>query len=75
MLPVCGKFQMTIQASQWDPDVRFAVAKKIVERAADFGIPAHDIVVDPLVHARGRFGRCGAAGLYLGATFCAMSLE
>jgi 5-methyltetrahydrofolate--homocysteine methyltransferase len=23
-----------------DPDVRFAVAKKIVERAADFGIPA-----------------------------------
>mgnify|MGYP001239632301 CR=1 FL=1 len=32
-----------------DPEVRFAVARKIVERAADFGIPAHDIVVDPLV--------------------------
>jgi 5-methyltetrahydrofolate--homocysteine methyltransferase len=32
-----------------DPDVRFAVAKKIVERAADHGIPAADIVVDPLV--------------------------
>lgn len=32
-----------------DPDVRFAVAKKIVERAADYGIPRSDIVVDPLV--------------------------
>ncbi len=32
-----------------DPDVRFEVAKKIVERAADYGIPPNDIVVDPLV--------------------------
>ena len=32
-----------------DPDVRFAVAKKIVERAADFGIKREDVVVDPLV--------------------------
>jgi 5-methyltetrahydrofolate--homocysteine methyltransferase len=32
-----------------DPDVRFAVAKKIVERAADYGIQPSDIVVDPLV--------------------------
>ena len=32
-----------------DPDVRFAVAKKIVQRAADHGIPRSDIVVDPLV--------------------------
>jgi 5-methyltetrahydrofolate--homocysteine methyltransferase len=32
-----------------DPNVRFAVAKKIVERAADHGIPAYDIVIDPLV--------------------------
>ena len=31
-----------------DPDVRFAVAKQIVERAADHGIPREDIVVDPL---------------------------
>jgi hypothetical protein len=29
-----------------DPDVRFAVAKKIVERAADHGIPREDVVVD-----------------------------
>jgi len=32
-----------------DPDVRFAVAKKIVERAADYGISHNDVVVDPLV--------------------------
>lgn len=32
-----------------DPDVRFAVAKKIVERAMDHGIPREDVVIDPLV--------------------------
>ena len=32
-----------------DPDVRFAVAKKIVERAIDHGIPREDIIIDPLV--------------------------
>ncbi len=32
-----------------DPDVRFEVARKIVNRAADFGISSNDIVVDPLV--------------------------
>ena len=32
-----------------DPDVRFDVAAKIVRRAADHGIPAADVVVDPLV--------------------------
>ncbi len=32
-----------------DPDVRFAVAKKIVERATDYGIPKGDILIDPLV--------------------------
>lgn len=42
-----------------DPDVRFAVAKKIVERARDFGIPAHDIVVDPLVMPIGAMGSAG----------------
>jgi 5-methyltetrahydrofolate--homocysteine methyltransferase len=42
-----------------DPDVRFAVAKKIVQRAADFGIPAHDIVVDPLVMPIGAMGTAG----------------
>ncbi|HEX6383089.1 MAG TPA: dihydropteroate synthase [Anaerolineae bacterium] len=32
-----------------DPDVRFAVAKKIVERAIDHGIPREDVLIDPLV--------------------------
>jgi len=32
-----------------DPDVRFAVAKRIVERAADHGIPREDVIVDPLL--------------------------
>lgn len=42
-----------------DPDVRFAVAKRIVERAADHGIPAHDIVVDPLVMPIGAMATAG----------------
>jgi 5-methyltetrahydrofolate--homocysteine methyltransferase len=32
-----------------DPDVRFQVAKKIVERAMDHGIPREDVLIDPLV--------------------------
>lgn len=32
-----------------DPEVRFAVAKKIVERAMDYGIPREDVIIDPLV--------------------------
>ena len=32
-----------------DPDERFAVAKKIIERAADYGIHYSDVIVDPLV--------------------------
>jgi 5-methyltetrahydrofolate--homocysteine methyltransferase len=35
------------------------VAKKIVERAADFNIPAHDIVVDPLVMPIGAMATAG----------------
>jgi len=42
-----------------DPDVRFAVAKRIVERAADHGIPASDIVVDPLVMPIGAINTAG----------------
>ena len=36
-----------------DPDVRFAVAKKIVERAMDHGIPKADVLIDPLVMPAG----------------------
>ncbi len=42
-----------------DPDVRFEVAKKIVNRAADYGIPAADVVVDPLVMPIGAMGTAG----------------
>ena len=42
-----------------DPDVRFAVAKKIVERAMDHGIPPGDVVVDPLVMPIGAINRAG----------------
>jgi len=42
-----------------DPDVRFEVAKKIVERASDFGIPACDVVVDPLVMPVGAINDAG----------------
>ncbi len=42
-----------------DPDVRFEVARKIVERAADHGIPREDIVVDPLVMPIGAINTAG----------------
>jgi len=42
-----------------DPDVRFGVAERIVQRAADHGIPASDIVVDPLVMPIGAMGTAG----------------
>ncbi|MCH8035746.1 MAG: dihydropteroate synthase, partial [Proteobacteria bacterium] len=48
-----------------DPDVRFEVAKKIVHRAADYGIPAADVVVDPLVMPIGALGSAGTAALRL----------
>lgn len=42
-----------------DPDVRFEVAAKIVHRAADHGIAASDVVVDPLVMPIGAMGTAG----------------
>ena len=42
-----------------DPDVRYAVAKKIVERARDHGIPYADILVDPLVMPIGAINTAG----------------
>ena len=48
-----------------DPDVRFAVAKKIVERAQDHGIRPADVVVDPLVMPIGALGQAGNAAFRL----------
>jgi len=42
-----------------DPNVRFEVARKIVNRAADYGIHYSDIVVDPLVMPIGALGQAG----------------
>ena len=42
-----------------DPDVRFSVAKKIVERAEDHGISRADVVVDPLVMPIGAINSAG----------------
>ena len=48
-----------------DPNVRFDVAKKIVERAADFGIPLEDVVVDPLIMPVGAINMAGRSALDL----------
>ena len=48
-----------------DPDVRFSIAKKIVERAADHGIPASDVVVDPLVMPIGAINLAGRQVMHL----------
>ncbi len=48
-----------------DPNVRFEVAKKIVERAADYGIPREDIVVDPLVMPVGALNDAGRQLMHL----------
>ena len=42
-----------------DVNVRFDVAKKIVQRASDHGIPVNDIVVDPLVMPVGAINTAG----------------
>ncbi len=56
VLPLVKKFDAAVIAISndetgisEDPDVRFAVAKKIVERAEDYGIKRENVIVDPLV--------------------------
>lgn len=48
-----------------DPDIRFEVAKKIVNRAADHGIAKEDIVVDPLVMPIGAISTAGRQVFHL----------
>ncbi|MBK5946338.1 methyltetrahydrofolate--corrinoid methyltransferase [Rhodobacter veldkampii DSM 11550] len=66
VLPLVKKYNVPVVAISnddsgisEDPDVRFAVAKKIVQRAADYGIAACDIVVDPLVMPVGAMASAG----------------
>jgi 5-methyltetrahydrofolate--homocysteine methyltransferase len=48
-----------------DPNVRFEVAKKIVNRAEDHGISKNDVVVDPLVMPIGAMGTAGRQVFHL----------
>jgi len=48
-----------------DINVRFNVAKKIVQRAMDHGIPASDVVVDPLVMPIGAINSAGRQVMHL----------
>ena len=66
VLPLVAKYGASVVAISndetgisEDPDERFAVAKKIVERAADYGIHYSDVVVDPLVMPIGAINTAG----------------
>ncbi len=48
-----------------NPDIRFSVAKRIIDRANDHGIPSSDVVVDPLVMPIGAVGSAGQQVLSL----------
>lgn len=72
VLPLVAKYGAAVVAISndetgisMDPNVRYEVAKKIVERAADHGIPASDIVVDPLVMPIGALGQAGVHAFQL----------
>ncbi len=72
VLPLVKKYNCAVVAISNDeagisenPDERFDVAKKIIERAADYGIPYSDIVVDPLVMPVGAVNSAGRQVLHL----------
>lgn len=72
ILPLVGKYGAAVVAItndetgiSEDPDIRFEVARRIVHRAADHGIPASDVVVDPLVMPIGAMAAAGRQVLHL----------
>ncbi len=72
VLPLVAKYSCAVVAISNDeagisenPDERFDVARKIVERAADYGIHHSDIVVDPLVMPVGAVSSAGRQVLHL----------
>ncbi|MBW1843562.1 MAG: dihydropteroate synthase, partial [Deltaproteobacteria bacterium] len=72
VLPLVKKYSCAVVAISNDDtgisqdlDVRFQVAKKIVERAEDHGIPRCDILVDPLAMPVGAIGTAGRQVLQL----------
>lgn len=44
-----------------DPNVRFSIAKKIIERAEYYGIPREDVLIDPLVMPIGAVRSAGTS--------------
>ena len=72
VLPLVAKYDAAVVAISndetgisEDPDVRFDVAKKIVERAADHGISYENVVVDPLVMPIGAINSAGKQIMHL----------
>jgi len=72
VLPLVAKYGAAVVAIcnddtgiSTDINVRFEVAKNIVNRAADYGIPACDVVVDPLVMPVGAMGDAGVQVMQL----------
>lgn len=66
LLPVIAEHQVSVigicsdeAGISYDPTVRFAVARKIVERAARYGIPREDILIDPVVMPISVIGTAG----------------
>lgn len=72
VLPLVAKYNAAVVAISndetgisEDPDVRFEVAKKIVERAADYGISHADVIVDPLVMPIGAINTAGRQVMHI----------
>ncbi len=72
VLPLVKKYSCAVVAISNDDtgisqdlNVRFEVAKKIVERAEDHGIPRCDVLVDPLTMPVGAIGTAGKQVLQL----------
>ena len=72
VLPLVAKYNCAVVAISndetgisEDPDVRFQVAKKIVERAADYGISHENVIVDPLVMPIGAINSAGKQIMHL----------
>jgi 5-methyltetrahydrofolate--homocysteine methyltransferase len=66
ILPVVAEYNVPVIAISndesgisYDPKVRFSVAKKIVERAATYGIKPEDIIIDPLAMPVGAVNTAG----------------
>lgn len=68
ILPVVAEYKVPVIAISndetgisYDPKERFAVAKRIVDRAATYGIPPEDVIIDPLAMPVGAVNDAGRA--------------